>query len=285
MTSKIAKLLVSVIVILCLSSISGVYFFYFPTQAIEVDFLDVGQGDSILIKSPFGQNILIDGGPDKSVIRRLSENLPWWDRQIDLMILTHPHDDHLTGLQEVLNRYQVNKVLYTGVNEKNSNYTSWLQNVQNKNIPVILAGELKNISFGPECNLKFIYPNKSLAGLTVGNLNNSSLVIRLTYKNKTWLLMGDSEGAVEAELIKRPKDLLADIIKIGHHGSDNSSSENFLKLVKPEYAVIQVGEKNDFNHPSKRILKRLERDDIKILRTGLNGTVRITSDGEKLKIK
>jgi competence protein ComEC len=270
---------------------------------LEVNFLDVGQGDSALIKTPFGQNILIDGGPDNAVVKKLGEELSWWDKNIDLIILTHPHDDHVSGLVDILNRYKVKKILYTGVTHDSPNYLAWLEIVRDKKISLTIIDHPQTIKFGDDCRLEILYPLESLAGKTVENLNNSSIVSELVYKKNRFLFMGDAEIEVEEELIgaditpqpplsggrKSPQPLLLkggyDILKVGHHGSDTSSSEEFLDLVQPKIAVISVGAENDFGHPSRRILKRLERIGAEIFRTDLGGTVRIVSDGEKIYVK
>ena len=178
-------------------------FFHKPARRLEVDFLDVGQGDSVLIKSPYGQNILIDGGPDNSVIKRLSENLPWWDRRIDLMILTHPHDDHVNGLVDVIKRYSVKRILHTGVLHTGPGYLSWLSLVKEKKIPAIIIDRPQSVELGPDCRLDILSPVENLAKKEVENLNNSSIVVKLVYKQNSFLLVGDMESGAEKELIKK----------------------------------------------------------------------------------
>ncbi|KKQ60159.1 MAG: Competence protein ComEA helix-hairpin-helix repeat protein [Parcubacteria group bacterium GW2011_GWE2_38_18] len=256
-------------------------FLYKADAHLEIDFLDVGQGDSILIKAPSGQNILIDGGPDKTVLRRLSENLPWWDRQIDLIILTHPHDDHVGGLIEVLKHYQVKRIVYSGVIHSSPAYINWLEQIKNKEIPLTIIDRPQNINFSADCKLQFIYPRKNLAGQSVANLNNSSVITKLIYKKASALLVGDAEQEVENEMIDQKVNLSAQLLKVGHHGSDTASGEEFLNSVKPEIGIIQVGVDNSFGHPSKRILKKLERANVRVLRNDLDGTIKMISEGEK----
>ncbi len=123
-------------VIIILIGLGAFWFYYYPNKNLEVDFLDVGQGDAILIKTPAGQNILIDGGPDKSVVKQLGKNLSFWDKQIDMVILTHGHDDHVTGLVDVLKRYRVKQILYTGAVHTGPNYLKWLDLVNEKKIKI-----------------------------------------------------------------------------------------------------------------------------------------------------
>ena len=241
---------------------------------LEVAFLDVGQGDASLIKTPFGQNILIDGGSDYKVIEELEKILPWWDATIDLMILTHPHDDHVAGLIFVLERYDVKKILYTGVVHSAPAYLEWLKIIKAKNIPLVIIDRPQEIIFGDSCVLDIIYPKQSLLGKSVNNLNNSSIIAELDCEDRTVLFMGDAEIEVEEELIKTGNLNRVEILKVGHHGSNTSSIQEFLELVNPQKAIISSGKDNKFGHPSLRIIKRLERLGAEILRTDLNGTIR-----------
>src|SRR3989339_727583 len=217
---KLHKILIIFGIVLILS---GVFYFAFnralaDSSSLEVSFLNVGQGDAILIETPEGQNILIDGGPDKKVIDCLSEEFPFWDRTIDLMILTHPHDDHVRGLIDVLQRYNVKKVLYTGAEDGAAAYNAWKNLIKELAIPLVIIDRPQIVNLGKNCFL--------------------------------------------------------DILKIGHHGSNNASSEYFLQIISPKEAVIQVGAENDFGHPTLRILRRLEKMNISIFRNDKDGTVR-----------
>ncbi|MDD5291072.1 MAG: ComEC/Rec2 family competence protein [Patescibacteria group bacterium] len=285
MSAKLYKILLILGIVITLSAVPVFVLSYDPPKELEVDFFDVGQGDAILIKSPMGQNILIDGGPDNKVIEELGKNLPFWDKQIDLMVLTHPHDDHATGLIEVIKRYSVKKILYTGVVHGAPNYLAWLEEVRERKIPLIIIDRPQKIVLGDSCYLDIIYPTKSLLGQEVENLNNSSIVAKLVYGQTKFLLTGDAEAEVEKELLDVRVDLSAQVLKTGHHGSDTSSSEDFLEAVNPKLAVIQVGKDNDFGHPSLRILKRLERIGAEILRTDINGAVKIISNGKEIDRK
>ena len=283
MPTKLYKILLVLGIVFVLISIPVFLLAYSVPGNLEVDFLDVGQGDAILIKVPSGQNILIDGGPNSEVISCLSEELSWWDRTIDLMILSHPHDDHVSGLIEVIRRYEVKKIIYTGVPHNSPSFLTWLNLIKEKKIPMIIVDREQKINLGPDCFLEFLYPNKAIFGRQADNLNNTSIINKLTYKNNKFLFMGDAEMELEEILLNGDFDLSANILKIGHHGSDTSSSEEFLRAVKPEFAIIEVGEDNKFSHPSLRVLKRLERMNIKAYRTELDGTIRIISDGNSFE--
>jgi len=282
---KLYKIFLIFGIAVLLAGIVWFWLFYSAAKNLEVDFLDVGQGDAILIKAPGGQNILIDGGPDKVILKRLAENLAWWDKTIDLMILTHPHDDHVAGLIEVLKRYQVEKILYTGVTHNAPNYLAWLKLVREKKVQMLIIDKPQIIKLGAESQLEILYPDQSLLAKAVSDLNQSSIVMMLAYGKNKFLLTGDAGEEVERKLIDSGTNLSAEVLKVGHHGSQSSTSEEFLNQVKPNLAVISVGKDNDFGHPSLRTVKRLERAGAEIYRTDEKGTVRIESDGEKIRVK
>lgn len=261
-------------------------FLFFPKSKsnLEVIFLDVGQGDSILIKSPFGQNVLIDGGPDNSVLSGLGKEFSWLDREIDLMILTHPHDDHVTGLIEVLKRYKVEKVLYTGALHNSPNYLKWLEIIREKKISLVIADKKQKIVLGEGLVLEIIYPDKSFLYEYSPNLNNTSIVARLIHGKNSFLFTGDIEEETELELLSKNIDLGAKVLKIAHHGSDTSSLEEFLEAVNPEIVFIPVGIENSFGFPSLRVLRRLEVRNIKIFRADQDGVVKIISNGQEFKV-
>jgi len=269
-----------------LSIIVLLLYFYFSQNkenTLEVNFLDVGQGDAILIKTISGQNILIDGGEDEKIIKRLSEELSWWDKKIDLIILTHPHSDHVGGLVDVLKRYEVLKVLYTGAIHNSPDYLAWLELIKEKSISLSIINHSQKILLGDDCSLEILYPisQDNISGQA--NLNNTSIVSRLDYRQTSFLFMGDAEKEVEEILLKiEAGKLKTDVLKIGHHGSDSSSLLGFLEIVDPVYAVIEVGKDNRFDHPSPRIIKRLERLGIKTFRTDMDGNIKFVSNGVNL---
>ncbi|MEA3398308.1 MAG: ComEC/Rec2 family competence protein [Patescibacteria group bacterium] len=291
MLHKFYKILLILGIAAVLVAVPAFWFAYSASNDLEVDFLDVGQGDSILIKMPYGQNILIDGGPDNAAVKQLSENLPWWDRTIDLMILTHPHDDHVNGLNDVIKRYNIKKILYTGVSHTSPSYLAWLDLIRDYHIPLIIIDRPQVINFGEDCWLEILYPLNSLLGKEADNLNNSSIVARLIYDEVKFLFTGDIEIETEQDLLAAyskeaysSSSLQAQVLKVGHHGSNTSSSQEFLEAINPEIAVIQVGADNKFGHPSRRTIKRLERLGAGIFRNDIDGTVIITSNGRELQV-
>ena len=284
MIARFYKILLILGIVVCIAAIFLFWLTYSQSKNLEVDFLDVGQGDAILIKASGGQNILVDGGPDKIILKRLAENLPWWDKQIDLMILTHAHDDHVTGLIDVLKRYRVKKILYTGAVHNAPNYLNWLKIVRDKKIALTIIDKEQTINLGAGANLEILYPDESFLDKTVDDLNQSSIIFRLVYGRNKFLLTGDAGEQVEKKLIARGAALSADLLKVGHHGSQYSSSQEFLEKVRPKMAVVEVGKNNDFGHHHLRIIKRLERLGVEIFRTDLNGTIKAVSDGVNIKI-
>ncbi|MBU1132225.1 MBL fold metallo-hydrolase [Patescibacteria group bacterium] len=248
----------------------------------KVYFFDVGQGDSIYIRTPDEQDILIDGGPDNKVLSELGRAMPFGDNEIDMMILTHPHADHVTGLVEVLRRYKVKQIYYTGALHTAPDYLAWLEEIKNQEIPMFIIKDLFEVKLGEDSELEFIYPRENLVNQKVSNLNDTSIVTRLIYGKTKFLFTGDIEAVSEKEILQSGVDVSADVLKIAHHGSSSSSTEDFLSAVNPSIAVIQVGENNSFGHPSLQTLKRLERFQIKTMRTDMSGTVELFSDGEKV---
>ncbi|PIR93799.1 hypothetical protein COT97_04550 [Candidatus Falkowbacteria bacterium CG10_big_fil_rev_8_21_14_0_10_39_11] len=248
-------------------------------KLLSVSFLDVGQGDSIYIKTPDQTDILIDGGPDNKVLSELGETMDFWDHQIDIMILTHPHADHIVGLIEVLKRYEVQSVYYTGVIYPSREYVIWLSLIEEQDIPLFVVTKEFELRLADKTELDFLYPNRDITHERFEEVNNSSIVTKLIYDQTSFLFTGDAEKEVEAELIERDINLQATVLKLGHHGSNSSSSEAFLQAVNPKLAIIQVGTNNSFGHPHLITLKRLERIGMPILRNDFEGTIKLESDG------
>lgn len=258
---------------------------------LRVNFFDVGQGDAALIITPAGKTILVDGGPGDTVLSRLGKALPPRQKKIDTMILTHPHADHLEGLIPVLKRYTVGEVYYTGALHTTSEFLEWLTLIKNKNIPMHIVKTPEVVEVDSGVRLSFLYPDGDLTAGFVppqapgekDNLNNTSIVFKLTYGKTGFLFVGDAETPVEERLLKNKVDLKADVLKVGHHGSHSSTSEDFLNAVKPRMATISAGRDNDYGHPHLRTLRRLERHNVQIYRTDTMGDIKLVSDGVKIE--
>ncbi|MFA5188555.1 MAG: ComEC/Rec2 family competence protein [Patescibacteria group bacterium] len=254
-------------------------------QNLEIDYLDVGQGDAILIKTPYQQNILIDGGPDNKVLAALGKNLAFYDKDIDLVILTHPHTDHVIGLIEILRRYNVKKVLLTEIKNNSPPYLAFLEEIKKQNIIAEKADKPQDIILGQDLDLKILYPFNDISSKNFEDLNNSSIIVKLIYKNNSFLFTGDAGFPEEQDLLASKVDLTANVLKVGHHGSKYSTSQEFLAAIQPQDAIIEVGANNSYGHPNLATINRLEKNNIKILRTDLSGTIAIISDGQNIKIK
>lgn len=251
---------------------------------LVVNFFDVGQGDSIFIISPERHQILIDGGPDNTVLSKVGQEMPFWDRTIDLLVLTHPDDDHLSGLIEVLKRYKVGHILWTGALKDTNQFNEWLELLEKQDAEITISQAGQRISFAG-AKIDILFPFESLAGQTIKNTNNTSIVGRLVFGQTKFLLTGDIYQKIEKELLTAKTDLAADVLKIGHHGSKTSSSEEFIAEVNPEIAIISVGVDNKFSHPNSEVLAILENFGIRVLRTDINSDIKIISDGQVLDVQ
>lgn len=236
-------------------------------------FFDVGQGDSILLDTPDGQQILIDAGPDSSILRELSKALPLRDKDLDLVISTHNDADHLSGLNDVLRHYKVGKIWFTGAIHTSDTYRTFLELIRDKKIPVETVKAGNRVNFGL-LNGIAISPFDNTVGVRPDKQNEVGIVTFWQFGNQTILLTGDIGEDQEQKLLLRNVLRPVDILKIGHHGSRTSSSEAFLKAVQPKIAVIQVGRKNRYGHPAQSTLDRLATLKIPVLRTDQSGTLR-----------
>ncbi|MDP6571276.1 MAG: MBL fold metallo-hydrolase [Patescibacteria group bacterium] len=252
----------------------------------EVIFLDVGQGDSVLIKTKYGQNILIDGGRDNRVLDRLGRNLSFFDRKFDMVIATHPDSDHIAGLIPVLERYQVDLLLDTGVLHDSNVFEAMREVIQQKQILVRFVESEQRYEFGEGVILDVLFPNKSFVDKDIDDNNAASIIVKFSDKEIDYIFTGDAPKEVEDELVNIHGIYLdSEVLKIGHHGSDTSSSDLFLSMVTPEVAIIQVGKDNRYNHPSFRVLRRLQDRSIPVLRNDEMGDIRFVSDGEFVEMR
>ena len=243
---------------------------------IFVHFIDVGQGDSILIQS-MTHAVLIDGGDFSERTNLLSYLRRVGVTRLDLVVATHPHSDHIGGLVAVLNQMAVGHILMPNVTHTTEIFENFLAAIENNNIPVtfaeaghrIQAGIIELHVLGP---LHFYH----------SNLNNSSIVLRLTHGYTSFLFTGDMEETAEIELVNAGIDLRSNVLKVGHHGSHTSTSDIFLYAVSPNIAVISVGADNQFGHPHLSVIRALEALEIPIFRTDLHGTIVFNTNGSQI---
>ncbi|MDP3874937.1 MAG: ComEC/Rec2 family competence protein [bacterium] len=256
-----------------------------PGNILRVYFLDIGQGDAIFIDSSTHGRLLLDGGKNRKVLTELGKILPFADKRIDVMIESHPDADHIGGLPEVVSRYNVGLFLEPGVESENSIDDELHRRIEEKNIPKLLAKRGMVINFGDGAKLQILFP---LHGQDVSNweTNGASIVARLVYGNKAFLLTGDSPIRIENVLLNLDQGFLnSDVLKAGHHGSRTSTSLAYAEAVSPEYAVISAGKDNSYGHPHKEVLDILEKVGAKIVSTVESGTIKFETDGKTLKIK
>lgn len=247
--------------------------------------LDVGQGDAIFLEAPGGNQVLVDGGPDRTVLARLGEILPFWDRSLDLVILTHPHADHLSGLLEVLRRYRVGMVLESGLAHTIAEYAEWESELSRRRIPRAVARRGQAVELGGGAELTVLAPARSWAGVPPPrNIHTASVVASFRFASSTALLTADAESPLERELIASGVPLQAELLKVGHHGSKTSSSGPFLAAVRPRLAAVSAGRRNRYGHPHPEVLDRLAAAGVRVFRTDQAGTITFASDGRQFTV-
>lgn len=249
---------------------------------LRVSYLDIGQGDSIFIQAPNGNQVLIDGGANRQVLQELAKQMPFYDRSLDLVIATHPDADHIGGLPFVFDRYQVAGFMEPGVRaDTSADKALVLKAKKAKNY--ILARRGMRVVLAPEIYFDILFPDRDPVGMET---NTASIVGRLTYGEASFLLTGDSPAEIETYLINLDAgSLVADVLKAGHHGSKTSTSDRFVAVVNPSLAIISAGKDNRYGHPHQVVLDTLARYGVKILNTADLGAINLLSDGEKIAVE
>ena len=254
-----------------------------PGNTLSVYFLDVGQGDAILIDSPSHGRVLVDGGKNRKVLTELGKILPFADRRIDVVTATHPDADHIGGLPEVISRYKVGTFIESGAESENNIDDELKRRIEEKNIQSVVARRGMVINFGDGVKLTVLFPNQDVSKL---DPNDASIVARLTYGEESFLLTGDAELRTENILLNLDPEVLdSDVLKVGHHGSRSSTFILFAEAVSPEYAVISAGKDNTYGHPHKEVLSILNKIHAKIVSTIDRGTIKFETDGKSLNLK
>lgn len=253
------------------------------TSYLRVVFLDVGQGDSIYIEAPNGRQVLVDGGPDASVVSQLASVMPLFDKTIDLVVATHADADHIGGLSAVLDDYTVSRVLENGAGGKTKTYQKLEQKIIDHHIQKDIARRGMHIIIDEKENIYFdiLYPDRDVVNL---DSNDGSIVGRLTYGGQSFMLTGDAPNNVENIIIKneKPEFLKSSVLKLGHHGSHTSSSTEWLRAISPSYAIISAGLNNRYGHPHKETLDKLDSLQIPYLATYEKGNIEFDTDGLNL---
>lgn len=239
-----------------------------------------------MIETPNHNQVLIDGGPDNSILSKLGRAMPFYDRTIELIVSTHPDSDHLAGLVEVMKNYEIGAILTNGRDCASAICQEFNRIVKRKNIKTTVADIGQKIDFGYGAKMDILLPNRPSKDTAVKNEdNNLSIISRLAYGADSFLFTGDAEAKEEAELASVWPDLKTEVLKVAHHGSKNSTSELFLDKIKPKLSVISVGAKNRYGHPRPETLEKLKKIGAAILRTDLGGDIKLESEGKGVVVK
>lgn len=249
-----------------------------PDGKVKVDFFSIGQGDAILLESAENFRVLIDGGPNNLILEKLGKSMAFDQKRIDLMILTHPHADHMNGLIEVLEKMEVGAVLVSGVSYGGIGYKKFWELVAEKGVEVIYVNGNSDLRVG-SLLIDLLYPLQAMQGREVENVNNSSISLRVIFGEQKIFFSGDLEEEGEEELMKSGVRLNAEVYKAAHHGSKTSSTEEFLAAIGAKIAVISCGLNNQFKHPAAETLDKLWRAGATVYRTDLDGDIRLEMDG------
>ncbi len=245
---------------------------------------DVGQGDGLLLISPGGKQVVVDGGPGKKILDCLSAHMPFWDRKVEMIVLSHPHAEHMEGLLAILGSYKVDTVVTTNVPNKDKLFSAWQGAVKKSGAKVYVPGVGDKFAVD---GLAFdvLWPTRDKIEQWMispaADLNDTSIVMRASYGNFCAYLTGD----LPKEILQRIIDRQCDVLKVVHHGSRTGTNQEVVDAIRPKLAIIQVGAKNQYGHPHKEVLDVLAANGVKILRNDLNGEVEVDSDGKSFSFK
>lgn len=255
-----------------------------PTpHGLSVTFFNVGQGDSILVEGPTGVQMLVDGGLDGSALRELGKRLPFWDRSLDAVVATHPDADHIGGLADILERYEVKTIIESGVE---SDTRAWASTVDAINTEIedgaqhVVARAGQRILLGRGAYADVLYPDHDVSNIK--DTNSGSVVLRVVYGKTAFMLTGDAPTEVEYDILRARSDVLSTVLKAGHHGSKTSSSEEWVSAVAPRYVVFSRGCDNKYGHPAEVVVDRFINFGIQAFDTCEEGTVFFSSDARTI---
>ena len=252
-----------------------------PDGKLHIAFLDVGQGDATFIQTPSGRQILIDGGQYPSILQdQLGRQMPFWDREIDLVIATHPDADHVSALADLFGRYRIPTLMTNGQGLGESPiYDAVLQAAEAHGAEIRRAAAGEMIEIGDGARLEILHPGSTL---NEENRNENSVSMRLVYGNFSYLFTGDAEKEAEQAMLDSGRPLNAIVFKAGHHGSNSSSSAPFLQAARPQIIIVSAGKDNKFGHPRPEMLQRAADVGAAVLRTDELGTIEVTTDGRAM---
>lgn len=256
---------------------------FLQPEKLKVSFLDVGQGDAILVQTPSGHDILVDGGPTREVLSQVSHELGYFDRDIEVMIATHGDADHITGLIPILEKYSVKHIVQSPVKASTDMFEDLESHVENESAGVYVGEKGDVIDFGDGVMLHVLYPNKYTSPKI--DTNDASVSFVLTYGEHSFMLTGDLTTKYESLLLQSVLPKHVTVYKAGHHGSKTSSGEQLLTYIRPEYAVISAGKDNRYGHPAPEVLERLRVYSQEVLSTIDRGMITFVSDGRLLEVE
>lgn len=271
-------------ILLCMVLVLYTFLFRITSsQKLEVSFLDIGQGDAILITTPSGKQMLVDGGPTHKILEELARHISYFDRTIDVVVATHPDADHVTGLIPTLEKYSVGTIILSPSDGHTAIYKDMLKHVDEEHAEVHIGATGDVIDFGDGVIARILYPSKNYIGKK-DDTNDASVSMVVTYGDESFLLTGDLPSIEEGELIRAglPKGIT--VYKAGHHGSKYSSGEQLLSYIKPEYSVISAGKDNKYGHPNPEALERLQKYSKEIISTIDKGAITFVADGKSMEI-
>lgn len=247
-----------------------------------IHYIDVGQGDSTLIQVN-NKNLLIDSGPSNSKNDLLAYLESRQIDKIDYLIATHPHEDHIGNMSSIINNYEVKSFYAPKIITNTSCFEKMTEALVSKNLKInVITPENKSINLGKNTNVSILAPNTTNYS---DNLNNYSAILKIQYKNTSFLFTGDTEEASENEVLSKNYNIKSDVLKVAHHGSSTSTSSNFYKSVNPSIAIISVAKDNQYNHPNEKIIKMIKDSNTLLFRTDLDGTIILSSDGNTISKK
>lgn len=246
---------------------------------MKVHYIDVGQGDSILVQVN-NKNLLIDAGPRESKDKLINYLDKIDIKKLDYVIATHPHEDHIGSMSYVIDKYDVESFYAPKIEHTTKTFERMIEALSDKNLKINVIKEgTSSIALGKNTGVSVFSPVDD----TYEQLNNYSPIIKIEFGNNSFLFTGDAEKLVEKQVLEKGYDLKADVLKLGHHGSTSSTSEKFLKSVNPSICVIEVGKDNDYGHPHKETLELIKKNKVKVYRTDTYSDVVLVSDGSTIK--